>query len=202
MSTAKGCLRATTGLILLAALALCAFTLWTSPSQDSPPPTPTATTVRLFAQQNTPPTPTQDPVSAQVQAQALQLALYTDIMKQHLGALSTAMKEIGQLMAAANVNDETWRSAVAVQLVAIRNAHAAMLAVSAPDGWQDIHGQIIASTGKCNDATYLLASGIDEQDVSLLQGATALIIECTEGQSAALDAMMRRIQDLTLVPLQ
>lgn len=199
MSAAKGCLRAITGLIVLSAIGLCAFTLWSSPSQPSPAPTPTATTVRLWPQQATA-TPNTLPPANATQTPDWSLFLYSNQMQQHLGALSTAMSTISQLLLIADVTDETWRTSFAGQIAAIRNAHTAMLAISPPDGWQDIHGLVISSTDKCNAATYPLAAGIDALDASMLQQSADLLTECITSQSAATEAMNKHIQQLKLVP--
>lgn len=157
------------------------------PPTDTPVPLPT----------NTPaPVATDTPVPLPTNTPDLGLALYAVQLQEQMGRLSDAMGTFSELMGNPDVGNESWMIDVAVQLVAIRQAHAALLAIDAPDGWQEIHSLTISATGSCNDATYLVAAGIDALDVGLLQQATAQIGECTNGLVVAKEALAQRVEEL------
>lgn len=148
---------------------------------------PTATETPAPPPTEPPPTATPEPLPTQTPD--LQLMIYLGTLERQIGALVDGLSALRDLTANADVNNESWRISVAFQLVAIRNAHLELLALRAPDGWQDIHDLTLAATWKCNDATYLLASGIDTRDASLLQQAAARVLECGDGLSVAQEAM-------------
>lgn len=148
---------------------------------------PTATDTPASPPTEPPPTATPEPLPTQTPD--LQVMIYLGQLERQIGALVDGLSALQELTANAEVNNESWRISVAVQLVAIRNAHLELLALRAPDGWQEVHGLTLAATWKCNDATYLLASGIDAGDASLLQQAGAQVLECGNGLSVAEEAV-------------
>lgn len=124
------------------------------------------------------------------------LLLYAGEMQKQIGRLADALRVMEGLTKNADVDSEQWRAAVAVQLGAMRNAHAALLAVGAPDGWQEVHSLTVSATGHCNDATFLFAAGIDERSVALLNQSAAKIAECMKAINVASEAVDQRVREM------
>lgn len=160
-----------------------------TPATTGAPPTATATAVRPFQQSAPPPLPTSTP-DPPTPTPDIALLLYSSQAQPHIGAIGSALGAIGELVAAPNIADESWRIRVAMEIVNIRTAHTALLAIQAPPTMQGVHSQTISASAECNDATYLLASGLDTMSASLLDETAQKIAACGAGLQAAMASLL------------
>lgn len=182
MSAAKGCLRALTGLLLLAVLGFCAFTLWSSPSQDSPPPTATATTVRLWPQQATAtpqPTP-MDPDTYQ----------YLGDIHVHVGAITDAIGASIDLWRQPKITDLGWQKQIDAQVTIIMLAQSLLNDVQPPPRWAQQHDKLLQAVAACVTTVDLARAGLLAADVTWQTQIEQPLDECSSGVTEVNEALL------------
>lgn len=139
----------------------------TPPSVLSPSP-------ELVKPTHTPPAneATQRPVSITGQERA-----YLRAVAGHVKDLIDAMSRLSRLFENPTFT-ETWQRAVAVNIQTIRSAHVEVVQLENPPSLAEIHFAIVDGTAACDDMTYDLASGIDQQDSTLIDLAAQKLDSC------------------------
>lgn len=98
--------------------------------------------------------------------------------------LVNGMSQLGVLLGDANFADQDWRLQVAVSMGMMRAAHETLSGITPPADLESLHLRITDATEDCNDATVMLARGLDNIDPALINEAGALIIRCTDKMNA------------------
>lgn len=167
-----------------AATAVAAAPTATPTQEPTPPPTqeptPVATATPTPEPTPTPaptPTPTPEPTPTPdrtaERAEQAYIQKVVDLNK----AVSGALSKTADLIEDPNPWDQNWIFQFAGQLVIIRTANQEALALDAPPRYADMHSVWLSAFALYDEATYLLAEGIDNLDVSLINQATGKINE-------------------------
>lgn len=133
--------------------------------EPEPPPTlqPTETPV---------PSPTTPGISPEERA-------YFQRMAEATGAIGTALGELAELTSNPTGTDD-WVIDVAVQLVAIQQAHEQVRRVEVPPGLEYMHVTLQQGTEACDQMTRTFSSAVDNNDTALLQQSMEELQTCQD----------------------
>lgn len=98
---------------------------------------------------------------------------YISFLRSNANTMDDALEEISTLMIAPQIGVDEWIFNVANQLNIMRFAHDEVSQLNPPTSMAHIHSKYMQAMNNFNDATYLLASGIDNMDVDKIEEATA-----------------------------
>lgn len=118
------------------------------------------------------------PVATPTPAIPAEVRLYATQVAPRLSDMTNAMLQVGQLMQSPDIADIGWQIDVAVQFVAMRNAHEELLGITPPAIMGDVHAQILSGSRDCYDSTEFATQGIDDFNVAKLQLAAELMSSC------------------------
>lgn len=97
---------------------------------------------------------------------------YASAVADQATTMSNALSELGGLLKNYQLGDNEWTTNVATQLVKIRMVHDEAMAMTPPSSMTEIHYQYTQGLEHFYTMTDLLAEGIDELDVDLIDQAT------------------------------
>lgn len=114
--------------------------------------------------------------------------LYMLTVQEQTGVFSEALTEVSELLSEPEFLSDEWIFGVAAQLAAIRVTYDDASALDPPTSLRQVHEAYIEGLSKLNDATFLIAEGIDNLDPEPLLEATDLMLEGTQdiGRTTAL----------------
>lgn len=111
------------------------------------------------------PTPTKPAITASEQAYAASVADQSN-------TLSEAFYDLSELTSNPQIGNNDWTFSVVIQLLTIQELYDKAMDLDPPNSMAAIHLKYIQAMDDYNDATYLMAEGIDELDASLINAAT------------------------------
>jgi len=97
---------------------------------------------------------------------------YISALQDNSAAVGDAFEELSALMSNPQIGVDEWTLKVATQLTIIRLAYDEAKELNPPTSLSHIHSRYLQAMNKYNDATYLMASGIDNLDSTLLDEAS------------------------------
>lgn len=119
---------------------------------------------------------------------------YAQEVSGYTGALATALDRMGNLMGSPRVGNDAWSIDLAAEMAAIRQSHEQIKAMrNIPPTMTDVQASLIRATSDCNDATYLIASGIDQGRATDLDQATRLMGSCTDKIVSTTDLLRSKL---------
>lgn len=101
---------------------------------------------------------------------------YVTTIADQTTTVGKAFTELGELSQNSQMGNDQWTLKVAAQLATIRIVYDKTMEVDPPSSMAEIHLKYIQAMKHFNDATYLIAQGVDELDPSLLDTATQEIL--------------------------
>jgi len=105
---------------------------------------------------------------------------YISAFQDNGATVGNAFEELSILMSNPQIGVDEWTLKVATQLTIIRLAHDEAIQMNPPASMVHIHSKYIQAMSEFNDATYLITSGIDNLDSTLLEEATNKMDEGTQ----------------------
>jgi len=112
---------------------------------------------------------------------------YASALQDNVNMVANALKELASLMTEFQIGNDEWTLDVATQLVIIQLAYDEAIQMNPPDSMAHIHYKYIQAMNDFNDATDLIASGIDNLDASMIEQATSKMQSGTEYLTEATD---------------
>jgi len=100
---------------------------------------------------------------------------YATAIQDNAYAVANVLEELSFLMTEPEIGNDEWTLDVATQLVIIQLAYDEAIQMTPPDSMAHIHYKYIQAMNDFNDATDLIASGIDNLDASMIEQATSKI---------------------------
>lgn len=115
---------------------------------------------------------------------------YLNTFGDQLETIGSAMAEFGDLFAAPELFSDEWIIDVAIQLAILRLAYDDATALDPPQSLAAVHGSYISAITKLNDATFLIAEGIDNIDADSINEAANLMVEATTDINTGTDQIV------------
>ena len=110
---------------------------------------------------------------------------YSQLATQYQQALADAMTQVGQLLAAPQLDDADWKAQVAEAIVDVDNAYTSLLRLEPPEAWRPFHQEMITGAADCSAAMRVLDLALDEQDRNAVPVVAALLNRCQSHINAA-----------------
>lgn len=128
------------------------------------------------------PTETPEPTEVPTAAAGIpaHVKAYMAGLAPELDTIGTSLRELGTLLSDAKPADTNWKIDLAVQVVAIQQAHTKISGMKAPDEVADIHRAVLDATGDCDTSTRFLTSGIDDNNANDVRQAATYMRRCSE----------------------
>jgi len=101
---------------------------------------------------------------------------YATTIIDHASKVSETMYSLSDLMENAKFGDDEWTLNMAVQLATIQALYDEAMDVAPPDSMANIHYKYVQAMKHYETSTHLIAKGVDELDVNLINQATAEIL--------------------------
>jgi hypothetical protein len=105
---------------------------------------------------------------------------YIAALHKNAARVADALEEFTALMENPQIGDDKWTIDVAAQLVIIQFAYDEAIEMNPPGSMVHIHYKYTQGMSNLNDATDLIASGIDNLDSSMIRQATYKIQSGTQ----------------------
>ncbi len=97
---------------------------------------------------------------------------YISALLNNANTMDGALEEFSTLMIEPQIGIDKWTLDVATQLTIIRLAYDEAAQMNPPASMVNIHSKYMQAMNNFNDATYLIASGIDNLDIGMIEEAT------------------------------
>jgi hypothetical protein len=141
-------------------------------SSDSTPTFSQVTATRELSQvEVVAPTPTTIDPDRDLFVYGLSMSIVMD-------SFGEASSSLGTLFRNPQLLSNDWTFSVAAELVRIRQAYENATEITPPLPLQAYHAAVLNAFKKCDDATYLLVSGLDNFDATMMERAGSLLAEC------------------------
>jgi len=101
---------------------------------------------------------------------------YATTIGDHASKVSEAMYTLSDLMANAEFGNDEWTLDVAVQLATIRVLYDEAMDIAPPNSMANIHYKYVQAMKHYETSTHLIAQGVDDLDVNLINQATTEIL--------------------------
>jgi hypothetical protein len=99
--------------------------------------------------------------------------------------IGQSFNNLSNLLQLPRIGQDDWTIDIAVELVAIQYVHRTLSEMNIPPEIADIHATLLQGTSRCDEATHLIASGLDNISVDDLNLANARMSECRDGITAS-----------------
>ena len=120
------------------------------------------------------------PVSVYAQEITPEEQAYAELITDHSSEVAEALLQLTSLMSDPQIGNDEWTIDMAVQLVTIQLLYAEVLEIDPPSSMSDIHYKYVQAMWHFDNATNLIAQGIDQLDADLLDQANLEIVSAIE----------------------
>jgi len=97
--------------------------------------------------------------------------LYRQRISTHSQEVGSTLASLGGLLQSPRLNDDEWRSAVAIQLIKLETLKEEAEAIEVPQKYTEVHGYYLLAMDEFAEVTRQLPKAIDDLDETLLETA-------------------------------